>query len=1293
MDNAIMPLVRSSAPICAKSQSSCLLQGIETCIQDGTDVCTVKFTVILFPLLVLLIGAICMPLARYLRITYHLLILGAGVFLGLLGCGVDLGLLSVSLRQWVHVNPPAIFLYVFLAPLVFGASFNTSWHVFKRLLIPILTAALVLVILQVGLIGAFQMIVIRGEGWSWWSALMFGAMVSATDSLGVASALNSLGSSQMLTVFVDGESLVNHGSAIVLWTGFFVNGQIDALRNTASGSLDDANKATAPIGELVGDFFKLILGGIAIGLAFALVVLIFLSCVYDEFEVETSLTVIVAFLGFWTAQALTELSGVTANIASGLVLSSYGRHLITPSVRKPLGEFWNLLGWIGSTIIFVHAGMLLSVFAWSCAGEPHQARDYVYIIVWYLFLQVMRIGLFLLFRPLLSIRNKWLGWKEAFFLGCSGLRGGVSLILSLEVVGSIFPEEVKSRVVLWTTGILALCLLINGSLLKPLIRGFKFDRIDKQKAEFSLRARSVMVQRTLQILDHLCVECGYKSARWSYVIQNVLPSSWLHDAEHASDYKDAVRQIVSNASAPTKDCLERICNEERRKIKDKKLGDHLGPNDLSSFLAFQRSPTLSADIQDFHLSIRKSMSAAPSHQNSAITPSTHRTKEENQRSNSTSDDTRGIVHTATNGSIEEQIHHSATPLSMQGINRKLDCDEGHPEGTSRDREVRRRMLSSMLSHVRAITNASLLDLSVIVHLEEDIQYALDANAEDREYELFSFLNSVNNRTATIWHRGYLNIVERKKRRGESLITNTVVVMGILASILKGEMLLDSPRVRKQAEQLYEAAATLLNRIEALNPYVLGWVSSQFAIHLTERSQDSVLSDLMASGVIDEHEFNVIHAELVKIRRKHLAFRLPLPLRSPMSADSKPSSLLREHPLFAGLEAKALSSVVDHQGDFVHLQGGEELKVEKGSLVLVLQGAIRPVEETNSLSHSDDRKHSVLTGSSRLEADSPLETRSPKRPGVSLQMQGSSGNAPEKPQIDDIDVIESGCESRSAMHWCFSSFNGFCGHLVTLNSYNMSNVIFPIDQRRILQTRFRSCEQADSTIVFTLPTKHVRVLACASEEFRLEITRSLAREIVLNSIVDQSSYVLTNFFQPAPMDNTTVVGRAYQILERLPYMEVVTIRAGEGSSLYLQGPGVLLNGMVQVSVTDADGSSGSVNLLHKELTGPALLPSSGLILHEVPSKNDLVSRKQSSSDGESGSQNGDWSRTTATSSTEPDEGRQIIAHVLIEPLRQPDHIALRRLRRWTSSDVVLDMNGRFGIHCHVDPAVLLDTKVE
>eukprot|EP00168_Porphyra_purpurea_P006970 TRINITY_DN1854_c0_g1_i8.p1 TRINITY_DN1854_c0_g1~~TRINITY_DN1854_c0_g1_i8.p1 ORF type:complete len:427 (-),score=99.86 TRINITY_DN1854_c0_g1_i8:14-1294(-) len=152
------------------------------------------------------------------------------------------------------------------------------------------------------------------------------------------------------------------------------------------------------------------------------------------------------------------------------------------------------------------------------------------------FLQVLRFVFLALFHPLLSFRQKWFTPRHSVFVGLSGLRGAVSLILALEVAEAAeLPSAVRSRVVLWTTGIVALSLLVNGLAVAPALKLLGLAEADATRVTFLARARSLMTQKSLSILDSLAIDGGSKSTRWSYVRDNVLPAAWL-DASSVDDY-------------------------------------------------------------------------------------------------------------------------------------------------------------------------------------------------------------------------------------------------------------------------------------------------------------------------------------------------------------------------------------------------------------------------------------------------------------------------------------------------------------------------------------------------------------------------------------------------------------------------------------------------------------------------------------------------------------------------------------------------------------------------------------
>lgn len=1383
--------------ICESTKSSCLLQRAHPCDDSHDSVCIEQFTILIFPFLALFIGTIATPLARVLKVSYTLVLLIIGIFLGILGCGVDLGLLTVTLRQWVHLSPPNTFFYVFLAPLIFEASFNTEWHVFKRLLIPILTAAFIIVTLQVGLISIFQLYVIQTPEWSAWAALMFGAMLSATDPISVTATLKSLGASELLNTLIEGESLLNDGSAFVLWEAFFEN---------------TIEEDTLSVGEIIGKVFRLSLGGMAMGIAFGIVALIMLGLVYDEYEVEVSLTVIVAFLGFWTAQAPSVLSGVICNVASGLTISAFGRHLITPSVREPLAEFWELLSWIANTIVFVHAGVLMSAFIWSCAGEPNAWYDYLFILVYYLYLQVIRMALILLFVPLMRLGNHWYQWKQAVVVGFSGLRGAVSLILALEVAGSTeISIEIRSRVVLWTTGIVGLSLLLNGFLIKPLVHLLQLDKAKKTREDFLQRARALMVQKTLTILDSLCIETSFKSTRWSYVVKNVLPDEWLEKTTHAEGYRDVVEQVLDNKTAATRKSLEMVRQDAQNKMLHsqitrrmssefgtKTVGStpHLSPrpsrydyvSDIARYSQTYGRKSLSGQSPGAKtLSPRATQRRVPSRYHEATSPEDRKLDDDRQGSggfsvqpiaplslgpsHSVRSSYEGPYQRSIDADIERYGSTRQPPKPNQAkIRREVaalhrsvaaeDCDDL----SDKDREVRRRLLTAILSHVRTISNTSLVEFSVVHNLEEDCQFALDANDEGRDYDLFSFLDNRSRESRGTFYKFFIRILEGKDMRGESAIITAYIVLGIMTEILKEEILYESSIVQWQAEKLYQGAAALLNRLETLNGEAFEWVESQFAVYVCENKQDDVLEDLLESGIVDESEHKTLHEELIEVRRRYVHQRHSIFMRGRkrIPERSTPRQLLLKHPLFASLP-RELMQYVDRYGELVHLKSGQALQSEKGSLVLVLDGLIRPLGDTvlprnvasriqqsnvevdvASANNSpapgqDSRIAENIWASAYMEDPDKREGKGGAEAGNEDKNNNNEDNenkdnekgkdevnkndraGDDKNGTDEDDSQEkdsppgfTGIGDGAEMHWCFPTHNAFCGPAVTLSSHHQNdNDCCAIAKERAVDTQFGCCEIAGKATVFTLPVMQVKMLARENEAFRFEITRSLARQIVLESVADQRPYILSQFMDTVAghLDIHSVIGRATRVLERLPYMSVIALHSGECSSVHMQGPGVLLNGTVRVSIVDTSGLVGAINLLHEQLTGPALLPAGGLFLEEVHETNDPSSVQQRfvDNDGEQSSLHSELAGDVCEAVTEiydevdrsdtNDQCRsgKILAHVLVEEIGTTesgvDKTALRRLSRWTVADEIVDMNGRFGMNRHIELAPLTHVKVQ
>ncbi len=151
----------------------------------------------------------------------------------------------------IHISPDLILL-IFLPALLFEAAWNLKLERLKANLVPILSLAVLGVIFSVGMIG---LILHFGAGLSWTSALLFGSVVSATDPVSVLALFKKLGAPKRLTVILEGESLFNDGTAVVVFR--IILGVVIGVTGLDSPG--------AMITNSLVQFAVVIVGGVALG--------------------------------------------------------------------------------------------------------------------------------------------------------------------------------------------------------------------------------------------------------------------------------------------------------------------------------------------------------------------------------------------------------------------------------------------------------------------------------------------------------------------------------------------------------------------------------------------------------------------------------------------------------------------------------------------------------------------------------------------------------------------------------------------------------------------------------------------------------------------------------------------------------------------------------------------------------------------------------------------------------------------------------------------------------------------
>lgn len=375
-----------------------------------------------------------------------------GILLGYVHTITDggLGVLSESLDMWLNIDPHLL-LFAFLPALLFGDSMGLSWHEFCRCLSQCCLLAGPGVVIGASSTAVFAMFVLP-YGWDMHTALAFGSIMAATDPVAVVALLKDMGCDKTLTMQIAGESLLNDGVAIVLWTMFY----------------QMMKGATYTLVDIIWFFIWLAGGGVMMGKLFGFFALYGINQASDKLQhhdhlVQLALTISCAYLAFFVGEHIFHMSGVLAVIFAALTLakSAWPCFCSTEGVE----HVWHAIEFIGNTLIFLLAG---AIFGQLLIGSTFEDW-YLLFATWIGMMLIRGIMLILLF-PLLSNLGSGIRKQEAMVSWWGGLRGAVGLALALAMKKDPeVPEEVGDKILWLVAGAAGLTMLINATTCGKLI--------------------------------------------------------------------------------------------------------------------------------------------------------------------------------------------------------------------------------------------------------------------------------------------------------------------------------------------------------------------------------------------------------------------------------------------------------------------------------------------------------------------------------------------------------------------------------------------------------------------------------------------------------------------------------------------------------------------------------------------------------------------------------------------------------------------------------------------------------
>jgi Na+/H+ antiporter len=428
---------------------------------------------VLLALLVAVAGLLAV--APTLRIPYPILLVLGGLVLGFVP-----GVPSLQL-------PPDLVLIAILPPLLYSSAFFTSLRELRANVQPIGLLAIGLVITTMVSVAAVAHALV--DDMSWTAAFVLGAVVAPTDPIAATAIMRRLGVPRRLVSIVEGESLVNDGTALVLYRV--------AVTAAVAGtfSIWDASWRLA----------WSVVGGVAIGLAVGFLVAAVRRRI-DNPPVEVTIALITGYIAFIPANAV-EASGVLAVVTAGIYLGWHTPELTSYQTRLQGAAVWEIFTFVINALLFALIGLQLPRILDGLTG--FSATE---LASWALLVTGTVVVTRILFVPVFAhLPRRYLGAfgpnnpapppTRTLVVAWAGMRGGVSLAAALAVplttdAGAAFPQ--RDLIVFLTFCVILGTLVVQGLTLPFVIRalGVEADHLDeKEEAKARIKAADAALTR------------------------------------------------------------------------------------------------------------------------------------------------------------------------------------------------------------------------------------------------------------------------------------------------------------------------------------------------------------------------------------------------------------------------------------------------------------------------------------------------------------------------------------------------------------------------------------------------------------------------------------------------------------------------------------------------------------------------------------------------------------------------------------------------------------------------------
>lgn len=354
-------------------------------------------------LILVLLGIISALLARLIRLPLAIVLIACGFIFSLFieRLGIDTGIRAHNFKDLIF--------FIFLPALIFEAAYNINHRLLILQLRPILLLAIFGLLIST-LLTAISVYYAIGYGFTFIAALLTGALLSATDPVAVTSQLKELSAPKDLATLIEGESLFNDATAIVLFSILLTLATSSSVSVTVNGA----------VLEFIITFF----GGVSTGIVCGVLAVV-LSRMTNNFTSIAFISLLTAYGSFYIAEHVFHVSGVMAVLLAAMIFGK-SQQKNSNEIKHGIDKVWEFLAYFFNTLLFIIMGIVITVDMFS-------QRWLAMIIAIVAVLVARLVSVYISAAVSKHILRKPITEKYKPVLVWGGLRGAIAIALVLSL--------------------------------------------------------------------------------------------------------------------------------------------------------------------------------------------------------------------------------------------------------------------------------------------------------------------------------------------------------------------------------------------------------------------------------------------------------------------------------------------------------------------------------------------------------------------------------------------------------------------------------------------------------------------------------------------------------------------------------------------------------------------------------------------------------------------------------------------------------------------------------------------